>query len=123
MTRDEFFEWCIWSVVGIEKDDGTGAYYFRQEDKKMAWIATLEKVKTSSMLWVSWPRIYLPLIQNFGMTEKDVTDYIKNKMNVDLIGFMPSIERAEIHLLPTDRLTVDSKQEYDELVRKMNQHT
>lgn len=96
MTRDEFFNWCINDVEGERTPNGL-TDFVRDIEGKRTWIATLEETEEDGkMLWINWSEVYYPLIEFYSMTEPEVTEYLKQRFNVHLIGRFPSLRRLTL---------------------------
>lgn len=94
MTAEEFFKDCIMDVVGIVVSNEKIIYIKRLDGKKAVWVADLEITsKNIKWMWCNWDEIYMPLIDNFKMTENEIAEFIKRQLNVDFVCLMPSVER------------------------------
>jgi hypothetical protein len=92
MTADEFFTDQIANFEAFKINDEL-TFYMKTIGKVTVRVATLETHKGTKMLWVSYPEFYLPLIKFYNMKEDEVTEFIKSKLDVHLVGFMPSFHR------------------------------
>lgn len=93
MSVDEFFDTVIMDVEGVQVNSDRITFYKRVDDKRGVWMADVDLIGERKMIWVNWQQFYMPLIDNFKMSEDQVADLIKSKMKVDAVGFMPSLER------------------------------
>lgn len=93
MKEEEYFDLLIASIEGVVVSDEE-IIYVMKVDKGIKWVATLEKNKGISFFWASWPVFYEPLMTKFKMTEDQIAEFIQQKLKVDLVGFMPSVQRV-----------------------------
>lgn len=95
MTREEFFKEVIMSVEGIPVPEKNKVIFCKKTDAGVVWCADLEINGKISFLWCNWDEFYLPMINNFEMSEDEVTKFIGEQLEVDLVGYMPSLRRLD----------------------------